>query len=97
MARSPCNCLIKNLLGHGNYLESNVSLDRTFGQISELTLVACAIRFDVSRGNLAVNDLKGISLASNASEDGSTIESEVKGFGEFTRGISKEANLRYSD
>lgn len=47
----------------------------------------------MSRGDLAVDDLESISLASHASEDSSAVESKIKGLGEFTRRISKVTNL----
>lgn len=46
-------------------------------------------------GNLSVDDLESISLASHSSEDGRAVEPEVKSFGEFAGGISDETNLCY--
>lgn len=47
----------------------------------------------MSSGDLAVNHLERISLASRAAKDSSAIKVELEGLGEGTRGVTEEADL----
>lgn len=58
------------------------------------TIQPSVIWLDVQCLDFAVLNLKGITLASWATENGSTIESQVQGLGEFGSWVSKEADLQ---
>lgn len=57
------------------------------------TINASVVRLDKSFRNLAVLHGKGITLAALVAKDGGAVEGHVEGLGEFTSGVTKEADL----
>lgn len=58
-----------------------------------LTVDTSVVRLDVDCLDLAAVNFKGISLASWASKNGTSIKSQVQCFSELCSWVSKEANL----
>lgn len=57
------------------------------------TIDASVVRLNVSTRDLAVLHSKSVALAALVAKDRGAVKGHIEGLGEFTSGVTKEANL----